>query len=141
MRRSSMTYHVNWTEDLTFEGTTPDGLKITMDASPEFGGHERGPRPAELLLLGLGGCTGMDVLSILRKKRAQVNSMEIKIEAERSTEHPKVFTKIMVTYILQGEDLKESDVDRAVELSTEKYCVVGTMLKHACPVEYSWETK
>ncbi len=133
-----MPYHVNWTEDLAFEGTTPDGLKIHMDASPEFGGKGRGPRPAELLLLGLGGCTGMDVVSILKKKRAEIESLELEIEAERSTEHPKVFTKINVTFIVTGEDLKESDVARAIELSTEKYCVVGSMLKQACPVEYNW---
>jgi putative redox protein len=136
-----MTYHVSWTEDLTFKGSTPEGLDITMDASPEFGGGGRGPRPAELLLLGLGGCTGMDVMSILKKKRADVKSLDIEIEAERSTEHPKIFTKIVVTYIVGGDDLKESDINRAVELSTEKYCVVGSMLKQACPIEYNWKIK
>jgi len=136
-----MPYRVKWTEDLAFEGTTPDGLKITMDASPEFGGKGRGPRPAEPLLLGLGGCTGMDVVSILRKKRARIESLEIEIEAERSADHPKVFTKINVNYIIAGGDLKESDVQRAIELSTEKYCVVGAMLKQACPVEYNWTIK
>jgi putative redox protein len=140
-RRRMMTYRVNWTEDLTFEGHTPDGLSMTMDASPEFGGKGRGPRPGETLLLGLGGCTGMDVMSILKKKRAQVENLEIEIEAEKATEHPKVFTSISVTYIVTGKDIKESDVARAVELSTEKYCVVGQMLKATCPIEYKWEIR
>ncbi|MFQ6103758.1 MAG: OsmC family protein [Candidatus Glassbacteria bacterium] len=133
-----MSYRVKWTEDLTFEGSTPEGLKVTLDASPEFGGKGRGPRPAEILLLGLGGCTGMDVISILKKKRAQVESMEMEIDAERSSEHPKVFTKISLTYVFKGKDLKEEDIKRAIELSTEKYCVVGAMLKKACPIEYNW---
>jgi len=136
-----MTYRVSWTEDLTFKGSTPEGLDITMDASSEFGGNGRGPRPVELLLLGLGGCTGMDVMSILKKKRADVKSLDIEIESERSTEHPKIFTKIEVKYIFGGNDLKESDINRAVELSTEKYCVVGSMLKKACSIEYTWKIK
>jgi len=136
-----MTYHVSWKENLVFEGTTPEGLSITMDASPEFGGEGKGPRPAQLLLMGLGGCTGMDVMSILKKKRADVQSLDIEIEAERSTDHPKIFTRISVTFIFEGNDLKESDIDRAVELSTEKYCVVGNMLEKACPIEYSWKIR
>ena len=133
-----MSYRVKWTEDLTFEGTTPEGLSVVLDASPEFGGKGRGPRPAELLLLGLGGCTGMDVISILKKKRAQVESLVMEIDAERANEHPKVFTKIGLTYVVKGKNLKEEDVKRAIELSTEKYCVVGAMLGKTCPVEYRW---
>lgn len=136
-----MTYKLTWTEDLTFEGETPEGLKITMDASPEFGGKGRGPRPAELLLLGLGGCTGMDVVSILKKKRAQIESVEIEIEAERSKEHPKVFTEINVEFVIGGKNLKGDDIDRAIELSAEKYCVVGAMIKQSCSINYSWRMK
>lgn len=136
-----MTYKLTWTEDLTFEGETPENLGVTMDASPEFGGKGRGPRPAELLLLGLGGCTGMDVVSILRKKRAPIESVEVEMEAERAKDHPKVFTKIDVRFVIGGKDVKGEDVDRAIELSAEKYCVVGAMIKDSCTINYSWRMK
>jgi putative redox protein len=137
-----MTYRISWQkEDLLFEGASPEGLKIRMDSSPEFGGKGRGPRPAELLLMALGGCTGMDVISILKKKRAQVEGLEIEVRGERSTEHPKVFTKIELVYALSGKDLKVEDIERAVELSMEKYCVVANTLKKTCPVEYSWRIR
>jgi putative redox protein len=136
-----MTYHVSWKDNLVFEGTTPEGLGITMDASPEFGGEGNGPRPAELLLLSLGGCTGMDVMSILKKKRADVKALDIEIEVQRATDHPKVFTEISVQYIFEGNGLKEADINRAIELSTEKYCVVGEMLEKACTIQYSWKLR
>jgi putative redox protein len=134
-------YRLTWTEDLTFESETPEGLGVTMDASPEFGGKGRGPRPAELLLLGLGGCTGMDVVSILRKKRAPIESVDIEIETERAKEHPKVFTKIEVRFVIGGKGVKGEDVERAIALSSEKYCVVGAMIKGSCEVNYSWRMK
>lgn len=136
-----MAYTVTWKGDIAFEGATPEGLKVMMDSHPEFGGKGRGPRPSELLLLALGGCTGMDVISILKKKRAQVESLELEIRGERSTEHPKVWTKIELVYELSGKDLKKEDIERAIQLSQEKYCVVANTLNKTCPLEYTWRMK
>jgi putative redox protein len=137
-----MIYRIAWqNEDLLFEGTTPEGMKVRMDSHAEFGGKGRGPRPAELLILALGGCTGMDVISILRKKKAQVEGLELEVQGERSPEHPKVWTKIELTYVFSGKDLKKEDVERAIELSMDKYCVVANTLKKTCPLEYRWRMK
>jgi putative redox protein len=99
-----------------------------MDGPPDFGGRNLGPRPMEMLLLGLGGCTQFDVVHILRKGRNEVSRCEVEIEAERAENDPKVFTKIHLRYLVGGPGLTEKAVERAVKLSAEKYCSASIML-------------
>lgn len=117
-------------------------LKFTgnIEGSPEvFMDSENGPTPMELVLVALGGCTGMDVISILQKMRQDVKGFEINLLAERANEHPKVFTKINLEYVVYGSNIDESAVKRAIELSQEKYCSVGGMLKKSVELTYSYK--
>lgn len=118
-------------EGLKFLGHVEGSPDVTMDS-------ENGPTPMELVLMALGGCTGMDVISILQKMRQDVRNFEINISAERAQEHPKVFTKINLEYVIYGSNIDENSVKRAIELSQDKYCSVGGMLKKAVELTYSW---
>lgn len=118
-------------EGLKFLGHIEGSPDVTMDS-------ENGPTPMELILMALGGCTGMDVISILQKMRQDVRNFEINISAERAQEHPKVFTKINLEYVIYGSNIDENSVKRAIELSQDKYCSVGGMLKKAVEFTYSW---
>ncbi|HDO23305.1 MAG TPA: osmotically inducible protein OsmC, partial [Nitrospirae bacterium] len=109
---------------MQFVGEASSGHAIVMDGDTEFGGADSGIRPSELLLVGLGGCSGMDVISILRKKRQDVRDFEIMIDGNKSDSHPKKFTDITLKYIVRGKNISEEAVKRAVELSMEKYCSV-----------------
>jgi putative redox protein len=111
---------------------------ITMDGPEKLGGSDAGVRPKELVLMALAGCTGSDVVSILKKKRVNLTDFEINIAAQQSEEHPKVFTHIDLEYVLYGKDLKEKDVERAIELSTETYCGVSAMLKKAMTINHTY---
>jgi putative redox protein len=111
---------------------------ITMDGPEKLGGSNAGVRPKELVLMALAGCTGSDVVSILKKKRVNLTDFEINIAAQQSEEHPKVFTHIDLEYVLYGKDLKEKDVERAIELSTETYCGVSAMLKKAMTINHTY---
>jgi putative redox protein len=122
---------------MLFTGQGPSGHKVIMDAAEKVGGEDSAARPLELLLLALGGCTGMDVISILRKKRKTVTSMEISLEARQSEDHPRKLEGIKVYYRLRGPDLDEASVHRSVELSEEKYCSVGATLKIHVPVDWA----
>lgn len=124
---------VKWKGGMGFTGHLPSGHAVDMDAPESSGGRGAAPRPIELLLLALGGCTGMDVISILRKKRLAVDSMEIDVEAEQAEDYPRMLRRVTLTYRLAGQDLDEASVRRAMELSEEKYCSVGATLK--APVE------
>lgn len=104
------------------------GHVVVMDGPPDHGGRNLGVRPMEMVLIGLGGCTNFDVVSILKKARQPVESCEAFLEAERADEEPKVFTKIHVHFVVKGRGLKEAQVKRAVELSAEKYCSASIML-------------
>lgn len=129
-------------DGMLFTGTghpIADGFSVQMDAAAEVGGQGRGMRPQSLVLVSLGGCTGMDVISILRKKRQEVSGLEIKIRAEKADEHPKVYTHIWVTYIVRGNGIDPDAVARAIELSMTKYCPVAGMLKQVVPIETSYE--
>jgi len=130
---------IKWVGKRGFIGETESGNKIRMDIAMEKGGGNTGPTPMELVLLALGGCTGLDVISILEKKRAKLEEMEIKIEAEKTENHPKVFKNIKIEYLFQGKDLKESDLKTAIELSQEKYCSVSAILKKTAELSYSWK--
>ncbi len=131
-----MRVQAQWTSGMRFEGTNADGLRVVMDAHPEHGGAGGGPAPMETLLLALAGCTGMDVIPILRKMRAPVDRFTIEVSGERAQEHPRVLTEIHLRYIAAGNRLRPEQVEKAVALSQEKYCSVSAMLRKAAPVTY-----
>ena len=112
---------VQWHGGLTFNGTADSGFTLPLGGSPTAGGNNDGFRPMELILLGLAGCTGMDVVSILRKMRQNVTDFQVHLESKRSDQHPKVFTYIRVHYVIHGHNLKANSVERAIELFSEKF--------------------
>jgi putative redox protein len=122
-----------WKSGMSFE-SSPQGHRVVMDSEAEFGGKNRGARPKMLVLSALGGCTGMDVVSILTKMKVRPDTFRIIASAEIADEHPKVFTRIHLTYEFGGRDLPAGKLKRAVELSQERYCPVSAMLKKACPL-------
>lgn len=128
-----------WKENMTFIGTPDSGFPVQMDADDYFGGTHQGVRPMEMIALGLAGCTGMDVISILRKKRQQVTEFEVRVNAPRSAEHPKVFKSAQITYIVTGKNIAEAALLRSIELSMTKYCPVQVMLSQAFPMELLYE--
>jgi len=130
---------VQWKENMTFVGMPDSGFPVQMDADTSFGGTHSGVRPMEMIALGLAGCTGMDVISLLRKKRQQVMQFEVRVDAPRSADYPKVFTSASITYIVTGKNIDESAVLRAIELSATKYCPVQFMLAQAFPMELRYE--
>lgn len=111
---------------------------VVMDSSENVNGHDAGPRPMELLLMGLGGCTGMDVISILDKMKVPYKDFRIEIEADKADEHPKVYTKIHIKYIVYG-DVPEDKLKTAIELSKTKYCSAQAMLSKAAEITTSYE--
>ena len=129
---------IKYVDGLRFvaEGTT--GHSVVMDGDPEFGGNDTASRPAELVLMGLGGCTGMDVISILKKKRQEIAGLEIMVRAKRAETHPKKFTDIDIEFIFKGKNISEDAVKRAVELSMDKYCSVKASLEGVAKITYSY---
>jgi len=123
-----MKMNIEWKGKMAFEGTGPSGQKLLMDADLKVGGEDRGPRPMETVLHGLGGCTGMDVVSILNKMRMQIDTFSLEIDAERAPEHPKRYTKIHIHYKLTGPNLEEKKVRKAIKLTQETYCSVSKSL-------------
>lgn len=126
-----MKARVQWAGEALFLGESGSGHAVVMDGPPDAGGRNLGVRPMEMLLIGLGGCSNFDVVSILRKGRQPVESCEVFLNAERADEEPKVFTKIHLHFVVKGRGLKEAQVKRAVELSAEKYCSASIMLGRA----------
>ncbi|HBG86375.1 MAG TPA: osmotically inducible protein C, partial [Marinilabiliaceae bacterium] len=112
------------------------GHKLVLDATPEVGGEDRGPRPKPLVMVALAGCTGMDVVSILKKMRVEIEGLEIKVEGNISEEHPKTFTELKLIYEFKGKDLPMDKLKKAVEMSDEKYCGVSAFYKKAVPLSY-----
>jgi len=131
-----MRVQAHWTSGMRFHGANEDGLRVVMDAHPEHGGTGGGPTPMETLLLALAGCTGMDVIPMLKKMRAPVEQLVIEVTAERAPDHPKVVTAIHVRYVATGRGLQADHVEKAVALSQEKYCSVSAMLRNAATVTY-----
>lgn len=123
-----MKVKVQWVEGRTFLGESGSGHGVLMDTAPDLGGRNLGPRPMEMLLLGLGGCTGIDVVMMLQKMREKVTGCTMEVDAERAGEEPKVFTRIKVTYVITGKGVKPASVERAIQLSAEKYCSASIML-------------
>ena len=119
-----------WLEDMSFESEI-DGHKIVVDAKPEVGGKDRGPRPKQMMLAALGGCTSMDVISILKKMRVEVKSLNVIVEGELTEEHPRHFTKMHVIYEVEGDNLPLDKIQKAVNMSEEKYCGVSAVYRQA----------
>lgn len=128
-----------WQENMTFVGIPDSGFTVRMDADSALGGNNDGVRPMEMIALGLAGCMGMDVISILRKKRQQVTQFEVRVNAPRSTEHPKVFTSALITYVVIGKGVEESALLRSIELTATKYCPAQFMLAQIFPIELHYE--
>lgn len=124
-----MDARVTWNDGVSFVATSGTGHRVTMDGPPDHGGRDLGPRPMELILMGMGGCTSYDVLTILKKSRQDVTACEAVLKAERADAVPAVFTKIHVHFVVTGRGLREAQVKRAVELSAEKYCSASIMLQ------------
>ncbi|WP_066259280.1 OsmC family protein [Neobacillus drentensis] len=127
---------INWKEKMAFAGVTSSGHEIVMDAAPEVGGENSGPRPTELLLQAVAGCTGMDIISVLHKMRLEPSAFQMDVKGERAEDHPKRFTTINIHYALDGE-LPEDKVIRAIQLSKDKYCSVSHSLNSEITVSYS----
>jgi putative redox protein len=130
---------VKWVEDVTFVGESDSGHAVVMDGPPESGGHNRGLRPMEMLLVGMGGCTAFDVVTILRKARQAVVDCEVELEADRAPQPPKVFTRIQVRYRVKGKGLSDAQVKRAIDLSAQKYCSASIMLGATASVTHDYE--
>jgi putative redox protein len=128
-------------QGITFSAKGESNHWIMTDGSEEFGGSNAASRPKELILFGFAGCTGADVASILAKRRVHLDRFEINVDAEVAEEHPKVFTKIHLSFLFKGKNIKAQDVERAIELSRTKYCPVWAMLRQAVDITYSYEVQ
>lgn len=126
-----MKVSVDWSGKASFRGCTESGHTVQMDGPPDHGGEDRGARPMEVLLMGMGGCASFDVMSMLQKGRQDVHACRAELEAERAEAVPAVFTRIHMTFYVKGKNLKEAQVKRAVSLSAEKYCSASIMLEKA----------
>jgi putative redox protein len=127
---------VTWKNGLAFDGNADSGFALNLDAAVAHGGQDSGLRPLELILIGLAGCTAMDVISILQKKRQDVTGFEVRAHAERADDHPRVFTSVVIEYVVCGNNIDRAAVERAVELSETKYCSAQAMLVKAVPIEH-----
>ena len=134
-----MKSRVKWVEGVCFMAESGSGHAVVMDGAPDIGGKNLGPRPMEMLLMGAGGCTSVDVIMILQKSRQDVVDCEVEIEADRAEDHPKVFTKIHMHFTVKGRGLKPEVVDRAIKLSAEKYCSASIMLGKVAEVTHDME--
>src|SRR5512135_728869 len=130
---------VTLAHDMVFSGTATSGHTLSMDADETFGGHNAGFRPMELLLVGFGGCSGMDVISILRKKRQPVTGLQINIQGERAENPPKVYKEVHIEYVVKGKGVEKEAVERAIALSVDKYCSVGATLAKAGTIKHSYK--
>lgn len=126
---------VIWKNRMSFDGSSDSGFTVPLGTTPEVGGDDDGFRPLELLAVGLAGCTAMDVVSILSKKRQELTNFEVRVHADRQDEHPKVFTHLTIEYVLSGNDLSREAVERAVQLSAEKYCPAQAMFAKIVPID------
>ena len=130
---------VRWHSGMSFVAETGSGHMVPMDGSPDAGGHNLAPRPMELLLAGVGGCTSFDVVMILKRGRQDVVDCEVRLNAERAETDPKVFTRINLHFVVTGKDLKPDAVERAIQLSAEKYCSASIMLGKTATMTHTWE--
>jgi len=136
-----MKARIKWVEDVLFVGESSSGHTVVIDGPPEYGGRNLGIRPMELLLQGLGGCTVFDVLLILKKARQLVTDCVVEIDAQRADTEPKVFTNIHIHFIVTGKDISEKQVQRAIQLSAEKYCSASIMLAKTAEITHDYEIR
>jgi putative redox protein len=136
-----LTARMTWAGGLKFEGTSVFGHKIATDAAKEVGGKEEGFKPTELILYGLAGCTGIDIVRILEKQKQQLRSLEIRLTAHQNEDYPKPFHTIEVKYIASGPDLDEKKLAQAIALSESKYCVVSQTIARETKVVTSYEVR
>ena len=134
-----MKARVQWLDGRAFVGESGSGHAVVMDGAPDSGGRNVGVRPMEMLLLGLGGCTAFDIVMILERMREKVTGLDIALEAERAGEDPTVFTHVKMIYKVTGRNLKPANVERAVNLSAEKYCSASAMFEKTAKIEHSFE--
>lgn len=135
-----MKVEVNWAGNAAFSAKSESGHSLTMDGPPDKGGENKGPRPMETLLMGVGGCSSFDVVYILQKSRQDVTDCQLQISAERADDVPAVFTKVHMHFVVSGNNLKESLVRNAVKLSAEKYCSASIMLtRGGVEISHSFE--
>jgi putative redox protein len=126
---------LDWNGDMSFAAELL-GHRLTVDADPRFGGKGQGPLPKPLVLTALGGCTGMDLVSLLKKMQMPFDSLAVEVEGESREEHPQVYTRIHIRYILKGKQLERDKIDKAIGLSLEKYCAVNAMLAKSAAVSH-----
>jgi putative redox protein len=130
---------VRWIDGMMMVGESASGHAVVMDGPENLGGKNLGIRPMEMLLLGMGGCTTIDVMSMLKKMREEVRDCRAEISAERADDHPKVFTKIHIHFVVEGVDLDEKKVGKAIGLSADKYCSASIMLGKTATVTHDFE--
>jgi putative redox protein len=126
---------VTWKGKLSFIGTADNNITVPLDADPAVGGENGGFKPMELIAIGLAGCTAMDTISILMKKRQEIIAFQVQVHAEQADEFPKAFTHIVLEYIVTGHNVDQAAVERSIELSANKYCPAHAMLSKACKIE------
>jgi putative redox protein len=134
-----MKARVQWLDGRAFVAESGSGHAVVMDGAPEAGGRNIGVRPMEMLLMGMGGCTAFDIVMILERMREKVTALDIALEAERAAEDPKVFTHVKLIYKIRGYGLKRANVERAVNLSAEKYCSASIMIGKSATIEHVFE--
>ena len=134
-----MKARVKWIEQVAFLGESESGHGVLMDGAPAYGGRNLGPRPMELLLMGAGGCTSFDVVTILKKGRQDVTDCYVELDAERAENDPKVFTKIHMHFVVKGRNIRTDAVEKAISLSAEKYCSASIMLGATAKITHDFE--
>ncbi|CDI02235.1 conserved hypothetical protein [Candidatus Competibacter denitrificans Run_A_D11] len=139
--RLMMKTRITWLEEMAYVARSPSGHALVLDGPPELGGQNLGPRPMEMLLMGMGGCTAIDVVNILRKARQDLQGCELELEADRAESDPKVFTQIRVHFIFTGKNLSTKHIERAIELSAEKYCSASIMLGKTAQISHTFEIR
>jgi putative redox protein len=134
-----MAAKVTWHDGLSFTGTAGTGFEVSLGASASVGGAEDGFRPMELLAVGLAGCTAMDVISILQKKRQEVTAFEVKVHTKSAEEHPHVWTYVQLEYLVTGRNVDPKAVERAIQLSSDRYCPAQNMINKAVEIETTYK--
>jgi putative redox protein len=137
-----MGIQLEYIKDLQFKAYSDynnNGYSILLDTSKETGGGGEGVRPTDLILVSLAGCSSMDIVSILKKKKQNISDFRVNVTGERADTHPRVFTKISIVYVIKGENIDENAVKRSIELSKDKYCSVWAMLKNILDIEWSYK--
>jgi putative redox protein len=130
---------VTYTNGLQFVGESSSGHAIVMDGDPKVGGHNTGLRPMELLLVGLGGCAGMDVISIMKRKKQDVTGLDINVKGQKAENYPKKFTDINIEFIIKGRNISEDALKKSIDLSMNKYCSVKATLEGSAKINYSYK--